>query len=150
MGVGPASVFTLFWLHVVVHAPASVSCHLIGNAGISREWYDFTLQADYLCIFLASTLLSFTLSFWVFPPLVTLGILLVAVSMTVHLVRATSLSSRSPFWSETSRLIGTSTVVMGFVGRPSTSRPWSATTTSGSSCCWASDTCTSCRCGTRA
>lgn len=86
MGTAPAVIFTLFWLHVIIHGPASASCHLIGNAGISKYWYDLTLQADYQCIFIASTLLSITLSYWVFPIEGTLAISLLAIAMTVHLV----------------------------------------------------------------
>ena len=54
-------VFVLFYVHVaVIHAPASVACHLVGNAGISQHVHELSLEVDYLCIFTSSVLLSFT------------------------------------------------------------------------------------------
>lgn len=47
--------FLFFYTHVAwVHAPASVACHLIGNAGISKHVHELSLELDYVCIFLAS------------------------------------------------------------------------------------------------
>ena len=50
-----ALAFLLFYAHVAwVHAPASVACHLIGNAGLSEHVHALSLELDYVCIFLAS------------------------------------------------------------------------------------------------
>jgi hypothetical protein len=83
-----AIVFASFYLHVAwIHAPASIVCHLVGNAGISQHVYELCLELDYLGIFIASVILAFTQAVFVYPWWGTLLNVLLAMGLTAYLVR---------------------------------------------------------------
>lgn len=82
-----AFVFGLFYVHVAwVHAPASIVCHLVGNAGISQHVYELCLEIDYLGIFSASVILSFTQAVFVYPAWATCVNVAMALSLTAYLI----------------------------------------------------------------
>ena len=86
---GPAEamkVFSLFYCHVLVHAPASICCHLIGNSGISYGAYMVSLKADFICIFTASVLLCYSLCAWVFSETVTSILVTAAATLAIYVV----------------------------------------------------------------
>lgn len=58
----------------------------MGNAGISQHVYELCLEIDYLGIFSASVILSFTQAVFVYPAWATCVNVAMALSLTAYLV----------------------------------------------------------------
>jgi len=83
-----ALIFTLLSLYLYLLLSPSLSLvPQVGNAGISQHVHELCLEMDYLGIFTASVILSFTQAVFVYPWWATCVNVGVALSLTAYLVR---------------------------------------------------------------
>ena len=59
-------IFSLFFLHILIHSPPSILTHWIGCSGYSEQLHSVLLKLDCQCIFIASLVLTVVFSLCIF------------------------------------------------------------------------------------
>ena len=78
-------VFTSFLISCIIHTPFSVANHILRHQG--KLAYSYWKSMDIMFIFIASIFLTFSLSFFIFPLMITMGLVALSIFIAIYAYR---------------------------------------------------------------